>query len=170
MKATTQTTEAASKSLVVNKGNWRHQSYVFFAFTWAYVGLIHQLSFINWRWTTVHGLLLSTAVLLVLHRLSAPWRLLCLAGIDWLAVAWKLPEHPNHIIFSWVINLTLITTWLIARNRCRPEQDFRELWTGFFAPLLRCSIAILFTLNPISRRWLYYQPLKMNLPRVCYRH
>jgi len=124
----------------------KRQSWGFnlFAFTWAVAGLIHQLSFTDWRWYDVEGLLLSAATLWVLFKPSSWQRFAIFLVIDWVSVAWKFPVHPNHIIFSWVVNGTLLAALLAVLQKGSTDTNVAARWYEAFAPWLRIELCMLY--------------------------
>jgi hypothetical protein len=114
-----------------------------FATTWAIAGILHQMSFVDWRWHSFHGGLLTAALLWVLLRPSSWVRFAALLLVDCVAVGLEFPVHPNHIVFAWVVNLTLLTALLIARIR-RTDLSVSPGWYRTFAPWLRVELAILY--------------------------
>lgn len=127
--------------------NTGHQSGGFspFAFTWAMACLFHQLSYPDWRWHD-KGLLLTVAILFVLHKPSSWRRFAVFVVIDWLIVGWTFPNHPNHIVFSWVINTTILTSLVIVsfKDRGIKGPDMPSRWFAVFAPWLRIEMCILY--------------------------
>ena len=115
-----------------------------FAFTWAVAGLIHQLSFTDWRWYHVEGLVLSAATLWVLFKPSSWQRFAFFLVVDWASVAWKFPVHPNHIIFSWVVNGTLLAALLAVVRKRSEDTDVTARWYEVFAPWLRIELCMLY--------------------------
>ena len=106
--------------------------------------LFHQLSFADWRWYD-KGILLTVAILFVLYKPS--WqRFAVLIIIDWLSVAWEFPMHPNHIVFSWIVNATLLTSlvYVIYKSKGISEPDMASRWYSVFAPWLRIELCILY--------------------------
>jgi len=128
----------------LNKTGQKSAGFELFAFTWAMACLFHQFSFADWRWYD-KGILLTAAVLSVLYKPS--WqRFAVLIIVDWLSVAWEFPLHPNHIVFSWVVNATLITSLLIVayKNKGISDPDMASNWYAVFAPWLRVELCILY--------------------------
>lgn len=115
-----------------------------FAFTWAVAGLVHQLSFTDWRWYDVEGVVLSAAILWVLFKPSSWRRFAILLVVDWVSVAWTFPVHPNHIVFSWVINGTLLATLVAVVRKGSDDTNLAARWYEAFAPWLRIELCMLY--------------------------
>ena len=115
-----------------------------FAFTWAVAGLVHQLSFTDWRWYYVEGLALSAATLWVLLKPSSWQRFAIFLVVDWVSVAWTFPVHPNHIIFSWVVNGTLLAALVAVVRKGSEDTNFAARWYEAFAPWLRIELCMLY--------------------------
>jgi len=108
--------------------------------------LFHQLSFpLDWRWYN-KGILLSIATLFVLFKPSSWQRLALLIIVDWISVGWEFPFHPNHIVFSWVVNGTLLTSLIMVatRNKVIGRPDLAPRWFEAFAPWVRIELCILY--------------------------
>ncbi|MEJ1239186.1 HTTM domain-containing protein [Chryseolinea sp. T2] len=120
--------------------------FTIFAFTWALAGLFHQLSFDNWRWHDPKGIILSLAILPVLLKPSSWQRFLVYLLIDWISVGIAFPEHPNHIVFSWVLNACILTSFVIVaiRNKGDFNSDFASQWFAAFVPWARVMVCILY--------------------------
>ena len=129
---------------VGSKTDNRPNGFTLFAFTWAMACFFHQLSFLDWRWYTVPGLALSAAVILVLLKPSSWIRFAFLLVIDFAGVALKAPIHPNHIIFSWVVNGTMLAALILAARQESLEKDVSTRWYNLFAPWLRIELCILY--------------------------
>jgi len=117
--------------------------FTLFATTWAIAGILHQMSFVDWRWHSIHGGVLTAALLWVLLRPSSWVRFAALLLVDCVAVGSEFPVHPNHIVFAWVVNLTLLTALLIARLR-QTDLSVSSGWYRTFAPWLRIELAVLY--------------------------
>jgi hypothetical protein len=115
-----------------------------FAFTWAIAGLIHQLSFTDWRWYNIEGLMLSAATLWVLFKPSSWQRFAIFLVVDWVSVVWRFPVHPNHIIFSWVVNGTLLASLLAVVRKGGYGTSVAARWYEVFAPWLRIELCMLY--------------------------
>ena len=117
-----------------------------FAFAWATAGLFHQLSFTDWRWYSIKGIILSFAVLLVLSKPSSWQRFAVFLVIDWLSVALASPIHPNHIVFSWIVNGTVLAALLMVgvKNKGISDNDFASKWYSAFAPWVRIELCMLY--------------------------
>lgn len=117
-----------------------------FAFTWATAGLFHQLSFTDWRWYSIKGIILSFAVLLVLSKPSSWQRFAIFLIIDWLSVALASPIHPNHIVFSWIVNGTVLAALLMVavKNKGMSDPGFASTWYAAFAPWVRIELCMLY--------------------------
>lgn len=118
-------------------------AYVLFARMWALAGVFHFLSFYGWRWNSWQGLVLGGFTLGVLFRPSTRI-FVCFVLVDWLCVGWHMPVHPNHIIFSWVVNLTLLATYAIQSLRTRSREEMGGDWFRLFAPWLRLELCVLY--------------------------
>lgn len=120
-----------------------------FAFTWATACLFHQLSFADWRWYDVKGMVLSSAVLFVLYNPSSWQRFAVFLIVDWVSVALAFPAHPNHIVFSWIVNGTLLTALVMVARKSKgiPETDLATGWYAAFAPWVRIELCLLYFLT-----------------------
>lgn len=118
-------------------------SFALFARLWALAGVFHALSFHDWRWWSGHGPLLGIATLAALARPT--WPIFALfVGVDVACVGRHLALLPNHILFSWVVNLTLLAT-LAATLAQRPERrEVAARWLRAFAPWLRVEVVVLY--------------------------
>src|SRR5262245_27631556 len=74
--------------------------FLLFALTWAMAGFFHQVSFIDWRWHSARGALLTTAVIWTLLKPSSWIRFAVLNLIDLAVVALAFPVQPNHIFLA----------------------------------------------------------------------
>jgi hypothetical protein len=117
-----------------------------FAFTWAMAGSFHQLSFADWRWYDIKGILLWCAILSVLFKPSSWQRFAVFLVIDWVSVAWEFPRHPNHIVFSWVVNGTLLTALVMvaANGKDVSTTSLSSRWYTAFAPWVRIELCVLY--------------------------
>lgn len=118
-------------------------SFHLFARLWALAGVFHFLSYPDWRWSEWSGLLLGAATLWVLARPAWP----CFAFfvlLDWLLVGWTSPYHPNHILFSWVINLTILLTLAVAWRRRAQGETIESNWCRLFAPWARLELGVVY--------------------------
>ncbi|WP_276368835.1 hypothetical protein [Chryseolinea sp. H1M3-3] len=128
----------------MNKTSQESPGFTLFAFTWAVAGLFHQLSFESWRWYDIKGIVLTGVILLVLLKPSSWKRFAFYLIVDWIVVAWTFPYHPNHIVFSWIVNSTLLTALFIAVLRDRSELNLGSRWYSIFAPWLRIELCLLY--------------------------
>lgn len=110
---------------------------------WALAGVFHFLSFHGWRWNSWQGLVLAACTLGVLFRPSTGI-FVAFVLLDWLCVGWHMPVHPNHIIFAWVVNLTLLVTYAIQRLRMPSRGKTGGDWFLLFAPWLRLELCVLY--------------------------
>lgn len=118
-------------------------SFVLFARLWALAGVFHFFSYPDWRWTNKSGILLGAVTLCVLLRPT--WRLFgFFVLMDWLLVGRTTPYHPNHILFSWVINLTILLTLAVAWKRRAQEATIESNWYRLFAPWARLELGVLY--------------------------
>ncbi|MGC3945843.1 MAG: HTTM domain-containing protein [Chryseolinea sp.] len=117
-----------------------------FAFAWAMAGLLHQLSFPDWRWHDPKGVILSLLVLFVLQKPSAWQRFLLFVAFDWISVGIEFPEHPNHIVFSWLLNGCILTSFALVayRNKGVSGYNLGSAWFEAFAPWARVMLCILY--------------------------
>jgi hypothetical protein len=117
-----------------------------FAFTWAMACFFHQLSFADWRWYDFKGIILSGAVLLVLYKPSSWQRFAALLVVDWVSVAWESPLHPNHIVFSWIVNGTLLAAlvMVVVKSKDISETDLASRWYAAFAPWVCIELCVLY--------------------------
>jgi hypothetical protein len=122
----------------------RSAGFTLFSFTWAIAGLFHQFSFVDWRWYTIKGIVLTAAVLWVLLKPSSWRRFLIFLIIDWVSVAWAFPYHPNHIVFSWIVNGTLLASLLVVLRKDSSEADLPARWFRAAAPWLRIELCLLY--------------------------
>ena len=124
------------------------QSYGFnvFAFTWATAGFFHQLSFTDWRWHDPKGIVLSLAIIFVLFKPSSWKRFALFILVDWISVTIAFPDHPNHIVFSWLVNGCILASLAIlaVRQRNLSDADFASAWFEAFAPWIRVMLCILY--------------------------
>lgn len=120
-----------------------------FAFAWATACLFHQLTFFDWRWYSFGGIAISVSSLLVLYKPSSWQRFVLFLLVDWITVAWAFPVHPNHIVFSWVINGCLLTSFVVVAVRQRGVDNpaFASTWFEAFAPWLRVFVCILYAIT-----------------------
>ena len=109
-------------------------------------GFFHQMSFPDWRWNSVKGVLLSAAILFVLYKSSSWQRFAVFVLIDWLSLAWEFPLHPNHIVFTWFVDGTLLTSLAIVavKNKKNPEVSLESKWYAAFAPWIRIELCVLY--------------------------
>jgi hypothetical protein len=137
--------------------------FTLFAVSWGIAGIFHQVSFVDWRWKSVEGLLLTAALLWFLLKPSSWKRFALLLAVDSTAVALNFPVHPNHIVFAWVVNLTLLTALLTAGMRHRTEDDLESAWYRRFAPWIRIELAVLYLFSAFHKlNWSY-----LNVERSC---
>jgi hypothetical protein len=117
-----------------------------FAFTWALACLFHQLSFADWRWYSFHGIALTCALLFVLYKPSSWKRFATFVFVDWVSVAYQFPTHPNHIVFSWIVNATILTSLAIVvyKNKGVPAGGLESKWHEAFAPWVRVELCVLY--------------------------
>jgi hypothetical protein len=118
-------------------------AYIIFARMWALAGVFHFISFHGWRWNSWQGLILGALTLGALFR-PTTGIFVGFVLLDWLYVGWQMPMHPNHIIFSWVVNLTLLITYAIQRLRIRSGAEMGGDWFRLFAPWLRVEFCVLY--------------------------
>ncbi len=105
--------------------------------------MFHLLSFHDWRWWTTYGPLLGIATLAALDRPTWPvFAFLVLA--DLVCVGRNLFLLPNHILFSWVVNLTLLTTLVVTLVRRTSRTAIAAEWMRAFAPWLRIELGLLY--------------------------
>ncbi len=126
------------------KPNEQPAGFTLFAFAWAMAGLFHQFSFEGWRWYDVKGIALTIAVVWVLFKPTSWKRFAVLLTIDWVSIAWTFPEHPNHIVFSWVVNSTLLASLLIVVVQNSSETDLASRWYRAFSPWVRIELCVLY--------------------------
>jgi hypothetical protein len=137
--------------------------FTLFAVSWGIAGIFHQVSFVDWRWTSVEGQLLTAALLWFLLKPSSWKRFALLLAIDSAAVARNFPVHPNHIVFAWVVNLTLLTALLVARREHRTAGDLGSAWYSRFAPWLRIELTVLYLFSAFHKlNWSF-----LNVERSC---
>lgn len=72
--------------------------FTLFATTWALAGVFHLLSFVDWRWQTVRGGLLTAAILWFLLRPSSWQRFAALILTDWIVVPFAFPAAEPHFL------------------------------------------------------------------------
>jgi hypothetical protein len=127
----------------------RCAGFTVFSFTWTMAAMFHQLTFNDWRWYDPKGVILSLAILPVLYRPSSWQRFALYVFVDWLMVGLAFPEHPNHIVFSWVLNgCILVSLGLVAyRNKGVSDPEFAAIWFRAFAPWARIFLCILYWLT-----------------------
>ena len=128
----------------MNKNLQPSTEFSLFAFTWAMAGLIHQLSFTDWRWYEVKGIVLSATILWVLFKPSSWQRFAVFLVVDFISVAITFPLHPNHIVFSWVVNGTLLAALIMVVSQDRTGTNLSTRWYDAFAPWLRIELCILY--------------------------
>jgi hypothetical protein len=126
--------------------NSQSANFSLFAFTWAIAGVFHQLSFEGWRWDDIKGLLLSAALLWVLAKPSSWKRFAIYLVVDWISVAWTFPIHANHVVFSWIVNGTLLASLVLVgwQSKGFAGNDIAERWISAFAPWVRIELCILY--------------------------
>ena len=109
-------------------------------------GLFHQLTFSDWRWHDVKGNILTVAILLVLWNPSSWKRFALFLVVDWIAVAWTLPIHANHVLFSWFVNGTLLAALAITvyRDKGISDENLPSKWYAAFAPWVRVELCLLY--------------------------
>jgi hypothetical protein len=128
----------------LNKTDRQLTGFTLFAFTWAVAGLIHQLSFTDWRWYDVKGIVLTATILWVLFKPSSWQRFAVFLIVDWFAVAWTFPVHPNHIVFSWLVNWTLLVSLIMVMRKGNDDGNLATRWHDAFAPWLRIELCMLY--------------------------
>ena len=96
--------------------------FTLFAVTWALADFFHQLSFIDWRWQTARGGLLTAAIISYLFKPPSWKRFAMLILTDWVVVALAFPVVPNHIFFAWIVNATLLAALVITLRRREVED------------------------------------------------
>ncbi len=130
----------------MNKTGQQSAGFTVFAFTWAMAGLFHQLSFTDWRWYDIKGIALSCAILWVLFKPSSWQRFAVFLVVDWVSVAWAFPIHPNHIVFSWIVNGTLLAAlvMVVAKSKDTPGTNLASRWYAAFAPWVRIELCMLY--------------------------
>jgi hypothetical protein len=108
-------------------------------------GFFHQFSFIEWRWYDAKGLVLFAAILLVLHK---PWswqRFSLFVLVDWISVGITFPDHPNHIVFSWIVNGLLLASLATAVYKERSiKGNIASNWYAIFCPWVRILVCMLY--------------------------
>jgi hypothetical protein len=130
--------------------------FTLFAVSWGLAGIFHQVSFIDWRWKSVEGELLTAALLWFLLRPSCWKRFALLLAVDSIAVALNFPVHPNHIVFAWVVNLTLLSALLAAKSGHRTGDDLESDWYRSFAPWIRVELVVLYLFSTFHKlNWSY---------------
>lgn len=107
-------------------------------------GLFHQLSFPDWRWYSVKGVFLTAAILWVLFKPSSWYRFAVLLIIDWLSITWAFPYHPNHIVFAWIVDGTLLAALMLVLYKEKSHTDLASRWFRAAAPWLRIELCLLY--------------------------
>ena len=120
------------KTQLLNNSS-RSPGFTVFSFTWAMAAFFHQLSFNDWRWYDAKGIILSIAILPVLYRPSSWQRFAVYVLVDFICVGLAFPEHPNHIVFSWVLNGCILTSLVMVAVRNRDAKDIHFASTWFEA-------------------------------------
>jgi hypothetical protein len=128
----------------LSKSNDQAAGFTLFAFAWAMAGLFHQLSFEGWRWYDFKGIILTAAILSVLFKPSSWKRFAVLITVDLLVITWTFPYHPNHIVFSWVVNGTILASLLLAGRQHSFSGDIASEWYRAFAPWIRIELCVLY--------------------------
>jgi hypothetical protein len=124
--------------------------FTLFATTWALAGVFHLLSFVDWRWQTVRGGLLTAAILWFLLRPSSWQRFAALILTDWIVVPFAFPAQPNHIFFAWIVNATLLSALVVAL-RNHGDEDIAVVWHRTFAPWVRRELFVLYAFAIIHK-------------------
>lgn len=109
-------------------------------------GLFHQLSFEDWRWHDPKGNILTVAILLVLWKPSSWQRFALLIIVDWISVGWTLPITANHILFSWLVNGTLLAALVLTvyKDKGIADPELPSRWYAAFAPWVRVELCLLY--------------------------
>ena len=130
----------------MNKTNQQSAGFTLFALTWAMAGLFHQFSFADWRWYDIKGIVLSGAILSVLFKPSSWQRFAIFLVVDWVSVALVFPIHPNHIVFSWIVNGTLLAAlvMVVGKTKSISEPNLASSWYAAFAPWVRIELCMLY--------------------------
>jgi len=131
---------------------------VLFAVLWAVAGVFHLLSFHDWRWWSIYGIFLAIAALAVLARPTWPVFAFFVL-VDFACVGRNISLIPNHILFAWVVNLTLLTTLAGTLIRRPGEKEIAGEWFRAFAPWLRLELGILYFITGFHKlNTAYFNP------------
>jgi hypothetical protein len=136
--------------------------FTLFATTWALAGFFHQLSFVDWRWHTVRGGLLTAALLWCLLKPSSWKRFAALILTDWIVVPFAFPAQPNHIFFAWIMNATLLSALVVAL-RNHGDEDIAVTWYRTFAPWVQRELFVLYAFAVVHKLNVSY----FNLASSC---
>ena len=109
--------------------------------SWAIAGIFHFLTFHDWRWQGLSGLILICLAMAVLLR-PKPVLFALFLAVDIFAVGSHMGPVPNHILFSLVMNIVMLGVntfgWTYATRREKPPGDMPyvvleapsgEIWT-----------------------------------------
>ena len=75
--------------------------------SWAIAGIFHFLTFHDWRWQGLSGVILICLAMAVLLR-PKPVLFALFLAVDIFAVGSHMGPVPNHILFSLVMNIVML--------------------------------------------------------------
>jgi len=113
--------------------------------SWAIAGVFHFLTFHDWRWQGLSGVILIALALVVIRR-PVPTTFSLFLAADIYAVASRMGPVPNHILFSLVMNIGMLAVMVgaIITEKRTPNVDVRGMWVTIVAPMMRMSVSILY--------------------------
>ena len=114
--------------------------------SWAIAGIFHFMTFHDWRWQGLSGVILICLAMAVLLRPKPALFALFLA-VDVFAVGSHMGPVPNHILFSLVMNIVMLVVLIVAlvrEKRHATADDVRSRWVITVAPIMRMAVSILY--------------------------
>ena len=114
--------------------------------SWAIAGIFHFMTFHDWRWQGLSGLILICLAMAVLLRPKPALFALFLA-VDVFAVGSHTGPIPNHILFSLVMNIVMLGVLIVGLVREKlhaTADDARSRWVITVAPIMRMAVSILY--------------------------
>ncbi len=120
-----------------------------FAILWAYVNCLELLSFPFWLLTFTGWAVFFAAGWVLMNPDSVPrFAVLVVAVIA--KIFHEMPFIPNHILFTWMLNLTILAVFLFQAARNRGKVDGGE-WFAGFAPLFRALLVVLYVISAVQK-------------------
>ena len=138
-----------------------------FAILWAVFHLMELLIWpvwllAGWGW----GVFFTASA--VLFRPDSVRRLVFLVVASVAKTFHEMPFVPNHVLFAWYLNLTIIAALIVLRFRGRGAVC-GGAWISLFAPLLRAQVVALYLLSALQKMNRDYLDAELSCASVIFR-